>query len=329
MRETLIQQFLASAGLGSAQRIALPSDASFRHYERIKNGEKNFILMNAPPPKEDVRPFVRIAVFLEKNGFSTPHIFSEDTENGFLLLEDFGSALYTAILDGNHTTSLEDEIYRRAADVLVALHKITPPDFPAAYDNALLLREVKLFTEWYLPYAEIELSEKAKTEYEEILLTLFPYLKKQKPVLVLRDYHADNLIYLSEREGYKKVGLLDFQDAVIGSPAYDLVSLLEDARRDVPPALREKILDYYLSLNLDTDAENFRACYSILGAQRNLKIIGIFTRLAVRDGKKRYLYFLPRVWKHLENDFQHPVLAPLKTWLDENIPVGKIRNENR
>jgi len=328
MRESLIKQFLEKADLSSAERIALPGDASFRHYERIKNGGESFILMNAPPPKEDVRPFVKAALFLEKNGFSAPHIFAADVENGFLLLEDFGDDLYSRILDGNHYASLEEEIYRRAVEVLAALHKIAPPDFPA-YDDALLLREARLFTEWYLPYAKIELGEKAKYEYEEILLALFTNLKKQKPVLVLRDYHADNLIYLPKREGYKKVGLLDFQDAVIGSPAYDLVSLLEDARRDVPPALHEKILGFYLSLNPDIDAETFRICHSILGAQRNLKIIGIFTRLAVRDGKQRYLYFLPRVWKHLENDLKNPALAPLKTWLEANISAGKVRHENR
>ncbi len=328
MRETLIQQFLEKSGLGSAQRIALPGDASFRHYERIKNDGESFILMNAPPPMEAVRPFVKAALFLEKNGFSAPHIFIADEENGFLLLEDFGDDLYTAILDGNHASSLESEIYRRAVEALAALHQITPPDF-SVYSDAMLLREAKLFTDWYLPYAEIELGEKAKVEYEEILLTLFASLKKQNPVLVLRDYHADNLIYLPEREGYKKVGLLDFQDAVIGSPVYDLVSLLEDARRDVAPALREKIFDYYLSLNQDIDKEIFHTCYSILGAQRNLKIIGIFTRLTVRDGKRRYLYFLPRVWKHLENDLQNPFLAPLKAWLDENIPAGRMRHEHR
>lgn len=328
MREILIRQFLEKSRLGSAERIVLPGDASFRHYERIKNGSESFILMNAPPPREDVRPFVKAAFFLEKNEFSAPHIFATDVENGFLLLEDFGDALYSSILDGNHPASLEDEIYRRAIETLAALHKITPPDFPA-YDDAMLLHEARLFTDWYLPYAEIELGEKAKAEYEDILLTLFASLKKQKPVLVLRDYHADNLIYLPEREGYKKVGLLDFQDAVIGSPAYDLVSLLEDARRDVAPALREKILDYYLSLNPYLDGKIFRICHSILGAQRNLKIIGIFTRLAVRDGKRRYLYFLPRVWKHLENGLQNPAMVALKTWLDENIPVGKMRQENR
>jgi len=328
-RETAIREFLAETGLAAAERCKLSGDASFRNYERIKHGGKSFVLMDAPPPKEDVRPFVNVACFLENNGFSAPHIIAKNEENGFLLLEDLGDDLYSSILSIKPAPHLEEEIYGKAVDALTELHKTPLLDNLSPYDDARLLREAALFTDWYLPYAEIELSESLKEEYAEILLELFANLKKQKPVVVLRDYHAENLIYLPKREAHKKVGLLDFQDAVIGSPAYDLVSLLEDARRDVSPKLQKKIYNYYLASNPKIDKELFALCYAILGAQRNLKIIGIFTRLAVRDEKRRYLYFLPRVWKHLDADLEKPELLPLKNWLRKILPAGRMRHENR
>jgi aminoglycoside/choline kinase family phosphotransferase len=313
-RQDLISDFLEKNNLCAAKRTPLAGDASFRRYERILHGGKSLILMDAPPPKENVRPFIKVAKFLSGNTFSAPKIIAEDSENGFLLLEDLGDDLYSRLLQENRDAAFEEEIYKQAAEALIRLHEIQPPADLPRYDEALLLREARLFTEWRLQPAP----EKS-AEYENILLKLFSHLKNEKPVVVLRDYHAENLIYLPGREAHKKVGLLDFQDAVIGSPAYDLVSLLEDARRDVGPELQKKIFAHFLALSPHIDREIFLNSYSLLGAQRNLKIIGIFTRLAKRDGKERYLSLLPRVWDHLANDLKNPYLAPLKNWLDETL----------
>lgn len=213
----------------------------------------------------------------------------------------------------------EKDLYSAAIDVLVALHSSTLPSKMPGYNDELLSKECELLTDWYMLGVGIE-SDKAKKDYLAIWQDLFKYKKVGDDVVVLRDYHADNLLWLPEREGIQKVGLLDFQDAVIGSPVYDIVSLLEDARRDVDLVNVSAAIDHYLGAVGSIDRESFMAAYSILAAQRNCKIVGIFARLAIRDNKLRYLDYLPRVWRHIEYDLQHPVLKELKLWLDECIP---------
>lgn len=288
--------FLAKNSLENGEIKKITSDASFRSYYRVFNKEKTFILMFAPPGYEDVRPFSKIAEFLIKNNFSAPKIFARDEQNGFLLLEDFGDNTYSRALKDvptNQQKNLELDLYRKACDCLIRLHKLPLIELPT-YNHAMLFREVMLFVDWYLPLQKLSMTSKEKAHFKFLWLQLFDLLNKENHVVVLRDYHADNLMILSSKDSYQKVGLLDFQDAVIGPNSYDLVSLLEDARRDIDQENRAKIFNYYLESKSSNEAE-FIQNYKILSLQRNLKILGIFSRLSVRDGKDHYLKLLPRV----------------------------------
>ena len=305
-------EFLHQHGWGDAQLSPVAGDASFRRYFRVREGDRRAILMDAPPPHEDPRPFIHIAEYLKNSGFAAPEIFARDLESGLVLLEDFGDQRMREHLD--YHPEDEDAIYRQAVDLLRDLHKV-PAASIAPYDEAQYLREAHLLTEWYCPAQQLDVDA---DRFDAIWRTLLePVIAAQHPpVTVMRDYHAENIMLL-ENGGF---GLLDFQDALVGHPGYDLVSMLQDARRDVSDDVEEKMLAYYLSGHSQKEAEEFRSQYAILGAQRNTKIIGIFTRLSVRDGKQRYLDFMPRMWRLLEKDLQHPALAPMAQWFDENIP---------
>jgi len=325
-RETLLKDFLNNSGWKDHIINDLAGDASFRKYYRVSSDDKNAVIMDAPPPAEDVRPFINICHFLNKLGFSAPEIFAEDIKNGFLILEDLGDARYTKILDGTiklANAPSEKEIYIKAVDVLIKLYQSKIPLNIPEYNNELLMKEVMLLPEWYLPllYSQ-EKSAELGEEFKKMWADLLPKTHMHKKILVCRDFHADNLMWLPERSGVKKVGLLDFQDAVLGSPAYDLVSLLEDARRDVNKDLASELLEYYLD-KTNIPKEEFLLSYSFLGAQRNCKILGIFSRLTIRDGKNSYLEYLPRVWGYIEHDLMRPELLYLKKWLDKIVPQEK------
>jgi aminoglycoside/choline kinase family phosphotransferase len=317
-RETLTRDFLERAGWGDAQRGRLAGDASFRHYDRLRRGADAAVLMDAPPPIEDVRPFIAVDRILRGLGLSAPEILAEDVTNGFLLLEDFGDGTYTRLLAGG-----EDEcgLYARAVDVLVHLHRgFTHAPLPP-YDEARLLAEAALLVDWYLPAITGRETDAALREnYLETWRRVLPLAKGAPDTLVLRDYHVDNLLLLPGRKGVAEVGLLDFQDAVIGPASYDVVSLLEDARRDIAPALVAEMLERYLAAFPAQDRAAFMTSYALLGAQRSAKIIGIFTRLCRRDGKPHYLQHIPRVWRLLSGDLRHPALAPVAAWLDRHVP---------
>jgi N-acetylmuramate 1-kinase len=323
-RSDSIDRFLAHAGWWDSTRVPLAGDASFRRYERVTGEGRRAVLMDAPPDNEKVRPFMQADATLLASGMSAPRILASDVKNGFLLLEDLGDDLYSYVL--RHSPEKEEELYLAAADVLVELYRLAPRgDYSgfSMYNEALLMRECMLLAEWFLPEA-IKDQDKAQflgEEFQAIWKKLLTKIPATTPVLVLRDYHADNLLWLPERTGVQRVGLLDFQDAVIGSSAYDVVSFLEDARRDVSEHTVQCVLDYYLQ-KTKQERDAFMASYALLGAQRNCKIIGIFVRLAVRDKKPQYLSFLPRVWRHLQRDLQHPLLADLGAWCDANIPQG-------
>ena len=309
--------FLKENGWAGARISPVAGDASFRRYFRVQDGERVAILMDAPPPHEDPKPFIAIAEYLTGSGFAAPQIFARDLTHGLVLLEDFGDQRMREHLD-DHPDD-EETIYRRVIDLLKILHQAPPAPVPA-YDQAQYLREANLLTEWYCPAQQLDVdAEGFETLWHDILA---PVLAAQNPpVTVMRDYHAENIMLLQDG----RLGLLDFQDALAGHPAYDLVSMLQDARRDVSDDLEEKMLAYYLSDHSTEAAEIFRSHYAILGAQRNTKIIGIFTRLCMRDGKERYLDFLPRMWRLLEKDLQHPALEPVAKWFDRNIPAD-VRN---
>lgn len=319
-RSEQINAFLASAGWGSATRAPLAGDASFRRYERVNMDGKQAVLMDAPPPQEDVRPFIRAGKALQGFGLSAPRVLHADVEKGFLLLEDLGDDLYSRVL--HKAPESELELYSEASHVLEQLYhdgnKAELSAFPA-YDEALLMRECMLLAEWFLPAVlPQEQTAKLTEEYKQLWLKLLKALPPLKPVLVMRDYHADNLLWMPERKGTQKVGLLDFQDAVAGSPAYDMVSFLEDARRDVSDATVAATIEQYVN-STGMKKDEFMTSYALLGAQRNCKIVGIFVRLCVRDGKQNYLSFLPRVWRHLQNDLKHPQMKELAAWMDKHI----------
>ncbi len=290
--ENLAQNFLKQQGYLDCKIIKIAGDASFRSYYRVIYGVKKFILMFAPPAFEDTKPFIEIDKFLVENNFSAPKIFAIDEKNGFLLLEDLGDDTYGRVLANKDDQ--EFDLYQRSCDVLLELHKIENLPEIKLYNNAVLCREVMLFIDWYLVLEKKSIDLKQKAQFKLLWFKLFDLLDKSNQVLVLRDYHADNLMVLKDRKNHHKVGLLDFQDALIGSKAYDLVSLLEDARRDVKLEVKEKIFAYYLEKS-KVDKDQFLIDYKILSLQRNVKILGIFARLALRDNKKHYLNLMPRV----------------------------------
>ncbi|MBI4185100.1 MAG: phosphotransferase [Proteobacteria bacterium] len=321
--------FLAARGWGAAARAPLAGDASFRRYERLTDGARRAVLMDAPPPMEDIRPFLLLARHLRGLGLSAPGVLAADEAAGLALVEDLGDLTYTRLLDGAKAPS-EAELYALAVDVLVALHRLEParavPAGLPPYDDRRLLDEALLLVDWYWPaLAGARPDGQARESYVETWLSLFPLVRRVPETLVLRDYHVDNLMWLPGRAGVARCGLLDFQDAMAGPVAYDLVSLLEDARRDVPAALRAEMRRRYLAAFPGLDRGAFDAAYAVLGAQRNAKIVGIFTRLCVRDGKAQYLAHIPRVWRLLEGDLANPALAPVRAWFARHLPPGMRR----
>ena len=307
-----LDEFLESAGWAGAKMKALHGDASFRRYFRVKRFGSSAMLMDAPPPTEDVGPFLRVGRWLGENGMRVPEIYAADDKRGLILLEDFGKARMRDYLE--QWPDDEVEVYRSAVNTLVHLHQLPAGPF-LDYSMTEYMREVLLFTEWYCPAQGLRVDvDGFKAAWEDVIARILP---RQRPgVTVLRDYHAENIMLLG---ALQKQGLLDFQDALVGHPAYDLVSLLQDARRDVSPELEAVMFDHYRE-QTGVDGNEFLADYATLGAQRNAKIVGIFVRLWRRDGKPRYLDLIPRVWRLLERDLTHPALAPVAAWFDRNIP---------
>jgi hypothetical protein len=304
-----LDEFLTRHGWNDANISPVAGDASFRRYFRVNSATRGkAILMDAPPPHEDPQPFLDIAQYLTGHQFRAPEIYGTDLTRGLVLLEDFGDRRMREHLD-DHSED-EAEIYRAAIDTIVRLAG-TPAAHAQPYDMATYLREVQLLTEWYMPAMGLSFSANA---FDQMWVEALAPLASCQDVTVLRDYHAENIMLLDDGEQ----GIIDFQDALVGHPAYDLVSLLQDARRDVRPELEADMLAYYLTAA--NPGPDFDAHYALLGAQRNTKIIGIFTRLWKRDGKERYLSFLPRMWGLLERDLAHPALANVKQWFDTQIP---------
>jgi N-acetylmuramate 1-kinase len=349
-RDEQARAFLKSAGWEGATVAPLPGDASTRHYARVSLNGRKAMLMDQPQTAEtpaapanataeerhalgynavarlagaDVGRFVAVSNHLRGLGLSTPEIYAADPAQGFVLIEDLGDALYADVLENG---AAERQLYESAAEVLAAIHtnvapSILPPDKALhAYDQTALLAEIDLMTQWYLPLAlKREASADEITEHRALWRETLEAVREPAPVFVHRDYHAQNLLWLPGREGVARVGLIDFQDAVAGTRSYDLISLIEDARRDVAPEIAEATTNHYLATT-GREEETFRAQMAVMAAQRNAKIAGIFARLYKRDGKPRYLSYLPRVWGYLNRDLEHPALAGLKSWYDRTIP---------
>lgn len=321
-RSDLLNRFLQNAGWGSAHQDPMSQDASFRRYIRLSEGDKRALVMDAPPEHEDVHPFVMVDKHLRLLDFSAPEILCEDLDNGFLLLEDFGDATFTnRLADGAD----EAELYQLATDVLIALHALdthtATPDWLSPYDDGRLRNETALLLDWFMPAHGLEVTTAMRADFEHIWFDLFAHVHAGPRTLVLRDYHVDNLMQLEGREGIKACGLLDFQDALAGHPAYDLMSLLQDARRDISDDLQAHMKDRYCdALNINGEQrEHFECVYAILAAQRHAKVIGIFTRLDQRDGKSIYLKHIDRVWRLLQNALDHPDLNDMKNWINTHI----------
>ena len=312
-RKQLREAFLAEQGFTDANVIALDQDASHRQYFRIEQSSQTHILMDAPPSLENPKAFVDVSNYLTALGARVPVILATDLENGFILLEDLGAQTMTNLL--NAGTS-ETALYQEATSALVNLHHgyhncKEKPALPN-YDLATLLNETKLFTQWYLP-ARLDqaIDPEVESEYQQIWTHLYAQLPQLPPVLVHRDYHVDNLMMVDGQ-----CAMLDFQDALIGSPIYDLVSLLEDARRDVDPNITKNTIKEWISTQgIDTDS--FWQHYHFWGAQRHSKVLGIFVRLWLRDNKQHYLVHLDRVMMLLNEHLKTPQLNPLKQFLHE------------
>ena len=343
-----LRQFLNEAGYADATRQRMVGDASTRSYARLVRDDGVVILMNSPrrpdgPPvyegksysavvhlAEDVKPFVAIAGGLRERGFSTPVIHHTDLDNGFLITEDFGSA---GFVEGDPARPIVER-YHAVADMLAALHRVALPFIlPLApgltyaiptFDTDALLVEAGLMLEWYLPDRGVEPTNKMRDEFVTMWRDLLGKPAAAARTWVIRDFHSPNLIWLDERSGIAKVGIIDFQDAVLGPAAYDLVSLAQDARIDVPEQLELALLVRYIKARRaadDTfDPAGFAALYAIMSAQRNTRLLGTFARLNRRDGKPQYLRHQPRLWTYLNRSLAHPLLAPVRAWYSAHVP---------
>ena len=347
-RLNTLRNFLEGAGFLDAQRERMPGDASTRSYARLIRDDGTSILMNSPRRPdgpalydgksysgavhlaEDVKPFVAIDNGLRARGFSAPAIRHADLDLGFLITEDFGSA---GIIDGDPPQPIAER-YEAAVDMLAALHRESLPETllltpQLAYDIPVFdidawLVEIGLMLEWYLPQRGRELSHQQRDEFIAMWRTLLEKPAAAPRTWVLRDFHSPNIIWLGDRTGILRVGLIDFQDAVLGPAAYDLVSLLQDARIDVPEQLELSLLTRYIrarrAADASYDAASFAELYAIMSAQRNTRLLGTFARLNGRDGKPQYMRHQPRIWTYLNRSLAHPALAVFREWYAANVP---------
>ncbi|HEX4504177.1 MAG TPA: phosphotransferase [Alphaproteobacteria bacterium] len=313
--------FLNGHGCAAAALDALPVDASFRRYFRLTGAGRPMLLMDASPPKEDVRPFIRIARHLTGLGLSAPEIYEFDEEEGFALIEDFGEATYTRLLDAG---AAEGPLFLAATEALVLLH--THPGGAAVeappYDRAKLLDEASELPEWYgLALTGRPAPADTVAEFVGLWNDLLDRMPPSDPGLVLLDYHVDNLMRLEGRPGAAAAGLLDFQDAKIGPKPYDLLCLLRNERRGIDPALSDALYDHYIATARPADADGFGLWYRVLAAQRYTKVLGRFARLTLRDHRDGYLRYMPRVAALLDEALEgEQILAPIRDRLNAILP---------
>lgn len=314
------QLFCEKHGWENADLFPLPCDASKRSYTRLVDGERSAMLMDAPPEFENLGAYVRLAAHLQQLGIRTPDVYVYDLTLGFALIEDFGDDTFTRLLESGAD---EKALYARAVDVLITIQKSVdaisvevPP-----YDENLLLLEVERFTDWFVPAARgAQVTDEEKARYLFAWRKALKSVSTDRSMLVVRDFHVDNLMIVDDQPGVASCGLLDFQDALLGSPAYDLVSLVEDARRDVQAETHSQVLDQYFAAFPGTDRHKFEGDMAILGAQRHAKVLGLFTRLSHQDGKHAYLKHVPRVAGLLASCLQVPALSEVREIIERMVP---------
>ncbi len=348
-REAIKRRFLTASGFGNAERQPLPGDASTRRYERLVKDGRTFMLMDQPPAMEShpcrphetaaereksgynalarlaagrIEAFVAADKYLRAQGLSAPEIHDLDAENGLLISEDLGENLFASLIESGQE---ELPLYLSAVEALAQLHELTPPDilepnWPLlTYDDLALKTGADLFIEWYPQYDRSRaFSDVARAEWESLWAPLRKRAEKGANVFIHRDFHAENLLWLPDRQGVARVGLIDFQDALRGHPSWDLHSLLQDARRDVSPELEQAALDHYFKFRPNTDVSAFMQDYYALAALNEARILGIFSRLVIRDHKPRYEQFMPRMWGHLGRNLQKPGMEGMRDWFLRN-----------
>ena len=326
-RDALIRAFIDKSDWAGARVAPLAGDASNRRYLRLRDpaSGETAVLMDAPPERgENVRPFVEIGRYLGKIGLSAPRVLAADMEAGLLLLEDLGDDLFANVIPRD--PSLENSLYCAATDLLGTLHDHPPPPGLAPYSPALMADLAMLAFDWYHA-ALADPAPDTRASAEAAMRAALQAHASDADVLIQRDYHAENLLWLPGRDGTARVGLLDFQDAMAGHPAYDLVSVLQDARRDVPAEIETQMIARYIAAS-PQDATEFARAYALLGLQRNLRILGVFARLCIRDGKAHYVDLIPRVWGHIQTNLKHPDVAPLAGLLT-GLPAPDATTLNR
>ena len=316
LRNTNLKHFLNGYFKQNIESLeAIQGDAGLRSYYRVEHSGRTYVVMDCPVDYCSVQPFIDISKYLRKRGFSAPEIIAHDVEQGLLILEDFGTTSIKNYLHNNNELESQS-IYHLVIDLLLSLQKQDiPNDFKLKqFNNELLAKELSVFVDYYIPYSyKRELSDSESKEFMDIWHSILSSQAPMDDSIVLRDYHVENMMYLPDRDSFAKIGLLDFQDALCGSPIYDLVSILEDARISVP---RDKALGYikYFSDQKNVDIESVLLNYHILGAQRNSRILGVFARKAIRDNDITYLSYIKRVKNYLDYNLSHPFLSKLKEW---------------
>lgn len=368
-RDALLQAFLKAADWARADFFQIPGDASLRHYARLTRGAETAMLMDWPPGPdapvgeghsaysklahlaEDVKPFVAVGDYLRGRGLNAPNVIAADLDAGFLLLDDLGTADFGGAIDAGSGPTGEtlDDMYRAGLDVLIALQSDGAPEpLPVGdgsvhvvpeFDDGIYRIETAMPLDWYLPVVMgRDASADLKAEYDAIWTALWPLIEAGPRTLFLRDFHSPNILWQSGVSGLARIGLIDYQDALIGSRAYDPVSFLQDARRDVPhereTAMRGYFVDRMKSEDAGFDAVEFGAAYAVLGAERSLRLMGLWPRLLKRDNKPHYMAHMARTHDYLRRNLQHPALAQLATFVEkhflENAPAaGEIATHAR
>ena len=320
-RQILRTEFSTQNGWGDAAVTALPSDASRRRYFRLTRGDETRLLMDMPPHEEEkFDEFILIGSHLYDIGMSAPEIYAFDAANGFALIEDFGEDTFTRLLNAGHDAA---PLYVTAITAAAALQiKSADSALPLKhYDAEAMAGEINWFIEWYAPlYWSRKAGDAQQAEFTQVVCDIFTSLPQLPLTLLLRDFHVDNFMWLPERIGVQRCGILDFQDAKWGSPAYDLVSFLQDARRDIDPEFAQQLYDQYLVLRPEFSKADFAAHYAAMGMLRHARILGNFIRLWIRDDKPQYLQFMPRVTRQFLSSLQHPIAAPLREWCEKHLP---------